>query len=352
VPGAQPEPFRDTARNITFPDDTEVIGVSTGGGHRAYLLGTLVATQYHIVNDVLERVPVSVTYCDRTDCARVFTGAGSLSLDLRVSGYSTDHGLVLTTGTGQYFQKTSAPVAPGAAVPFPFRELPSVRTTWREWTGAHPDTSVVYYPSLSYGGWRNVYPGRVVSVAPDEPVAGLAIDWVHRAYLLRAFNRASNFVIHDGLADVWVSVVHDVREHRTTALVATQPDASAALLTFAGWSARSGGVLLAWDGRRYECATGALHDGADHAPFPFRQVPVVSTTWSAWTEAHPDTSVYVGEFRDLVHIPRVDQGGSERLTALGRLLPFAPGFVGLFVLLARRWRARGTGGDRASARNS
>jgi hypothetical protein len=334
---------------VTFPDDAEVIGVSAAGADRAYLLASLVATQYHVVNDQLDRTPVSITYCDRTDCARAFTGGeDGRPLDLTAVGFSAEGGLVLGTGQGQFFQKTGRPVGPGALTPFPYRELPSVRTTWREWTGAHPDTSVVYYPCLSYGGWRNVYSGRIVSLPPDEPVAGITIDGVHRAYLLRAFDRVSNFVIHDGLADTWVAVAHDVRRHRTAALVADHPDAVAALLVFAGWEARSGGLLLAWNGRRYECETGAPRDGGDQS-FPFRRVPLVSTTWSAWSAVHPDTTVYVGAFRDLVHIPRVDQGTWHLLTSLDQLLPFVPGCVLLLILLAR-WYARYRRGRRAGDR--
>jgi hypothetical protein len=335
------EPVRDSARDVTFPDDVEVIGVSAGGADRAYLLDTLVATENHVVNDRLERAPVSVTYCDRTNCARAFTGGeDGPPLELRAVGFFAEGGMVLGAGDGRYFQKTGRPVAPGTSAPFPYRELPSVRTTWAEWAGAHPATSVVYYPCLAVGAWQHVYPGRLVSVPPDEPVVGLTINGLHRAYLLRGFRKVFNFVVRDVIDDVWVTVAHDVRGHRTAAFVPTNPDA-AAPITFAGWDARSGGMVLAWGGRRYECETGAPRGGADREPFPLRRVPLVSTTWSAWTGAHPDTAVYVGEFGDLVHLDRADEGTWDPLTALSRLLPLVPGCAVLLVLLAHRFARRG-----------
>ena len=60
-----------------IPDNDEVIGVVINGQPRAYWLKALKYPPWHIVNDVVVGVPVSVTYCDRTDCTRVYTNSQS-----------------------------------------------------------------------------------------------------------------------------------------------------------------------------------------------------------------------------------------------------------------------------------
>jgi hypothetical protein len=47
--------------------------------------------------------------------------------------------------------------------------------------------------------------------------------------------------------------------------------------------------------------------------------------------------VYVGNRRTLVHVPTVDDRTERGLSYLQHLLPFAPAFVMLLVLLARRF---------------
>jgi hypothetical protein len=349
---SQGEPLWDSARDVSFPDDLEVLGVSAGGEDRAYLLGTLARAQHHVLNDLVNRTAVSVTYCDRTNCARVFTGGeDGRALSLRAAGFSTENGMLLDSGSGLYFQKSDRPVAPGTTVPAPYRELASVRTTWGEWRDAHPGTSVAYYPCLATDNWQQVFPSRQVVVPPGEPVVGLTLNGCHRAYLLRAFRRADTFVTRDSLDDTWVTVVHSLRRKRTRALVAMRREVDAAPLTFGGWDVRTGEMILAYDGLRYDGETHAPRDGADRPSLPFREVALVTTTWGRWSEDHPDTTVNVGEFRDLVHPPRVDGVPLLCVESLATVLPFVPGMSLLLVLVASRYvrRRRGRWGRADSA---
>jgi hypothetical protein len=310
-----------------------VLGVSAGGQERAYLLDTMESTENHVVNDLFGETPVSVTYCDRTRCARAFTGGESgRPLALRPTGFSAESGMVLDSGQGQYFQNTGQPVSAGAA-PFPYREAPSARTTWGEWKAAHPDTAVVFFPCLASRAWAGDQPGDAVSIPPGERVAGVTINGLHRAYVLRAFDRPANFVISDALDDVQVTVAHSARDHHTSAFVPARPIVPP--ITFAGWDPGGGGMVLEAGGRLYEAATGAPRDAGEPQPFPFREVALVEATWGEWKAAHPDTSVYVGQLRELVRLPRV-AGGPTGLTAVARLLPFAPGCALLLALIARR----------------
>jgi hypothetical protein len=95
----------------------------------------------HVINDVLGGVPVSVTYCDRYHCTRVFTGdtAGD-PLDLSVSGVKQG-GLILRAGGHSYLQDSGAPLSPDDPA-FPYLAHDAVVQTWGEWRRAHPDTDV------------------------------------------------------------------------------------------------------------------------------------------------------------------------------------------------------------------
>src|SRR5262249_40673622 len=52
-------------------DNEEVIGVDVRGKARAYRLSALLDRQHHVVNDLIDGVPVTVTYCDLSNCLRV-----------------------------------------------------------------------------------------------------------------------------------------------------------------------------------------------------------------------------------------------------------------------------------------
>jgi hypothetical protein len=126
-------------------DNTEVIGVAAAGRHRAYVIDALVRREQHVVNDQLGGAPVTVTYCDRTDCARVFTDArGGGPLDVASGGWvgRYEEGcMLLRVGSDRYRQDTGLPLAKDAP-PFPLARAEFVRTTWKEWREAHPDTDV------------------------------------------------------------------------------------------------------------------------------------------------------------------------------------------------------------------
>ena len=74
VPGTRTPPARPAA-GAALADDQMVVGVTAGGHSRAYALKAMsFSAPSHVINDVLGGVPVSVTFCDRYHCTRVFTG--------------------------------------------------------------------------------------------------------------------------------------------------------------------------------------------------------------------------------------------------------------------------------------
>lgn len=139
------QPPVHAAAVASLDGDDPVIGVEVGGRHRAYRLDALAPIAGHVVNDRLSNVPLVVTYCDRTNCVRVFAGpAGGAGLDTTVAGWDDrpgEHGLLLRIGRAVYHQSTGAPLD-GRSAPFPFAAIDCERTTWAHWHHVHPDTDL------------------------------------------------------------------------------------------------------------------------------------------------------------------------------------------------------------------
>jgi hypothetical protein len=131
----------------------EVIGVVAGGRPRAYSLKALRYPPWHIVNDLVGGVPVSVAFCDITDCTQVYTDPQSHApLDVWQAGLWNGEMIVKVDGA-RYQHTTGAPVDPErqtgpklepipGARPLAYPTLPWARTTWADWKRRHPETDV------------------------------------------------------------------------------------------------------------------------------------------------------------------------------------------------------------------
>jgi hypothetical protein len=142
MPGLR-NPRAYSAETSKIPDNDEVIGVVINGQPRAYWLKALKYPPWHIVNDVVAGVPVSVTYCDRTNCTRVYTnGQSSAPLDVNLGGlYGKE--MVVNVAGSLYLQDSGKPFELGAGTPsLPYTHHPWERTTWKAWRERHPETDV------------------------------------------------------------------------------------------------------------------------------------------------------------------------------------------------------------------
>jgi Protein of unknown function (DUF3179) len=151
-----PDPFRKLAiPGIVRPsvveagasklrDDEEVIGFEIGGRARAYRLDAFRDRSTHIVNDLVGEVPITVAYCDLSDCVRGYTGGErDRPLDVAVGGLYRGRDMVLEVSGTLYFQESGTSLSPGVGPSsIPLERLSPTRTTWGEWKRLHPSTDV------------------------------------------------------------------------------------------------------------------------------------------------------------------------------------------------------------------
>lgn len=284
---------------VRLPADTPVLGVSVGDDHPAYVLKTFEDVGDHVAADVVGGLAVRVTYCDRRGCAKAFAGDGLG--DLRPAGFSPARGMLLAAGGRVYEQETGLP--DDSTGGHPLAAVESARTTWGAWSAAHPDAAVACYPSLWQGAWLATYPARMADLPADAAVVGVSLGGRHRAYRLAGFDDLARYVVRDFVGDVPLAVVYCSETGRGWAFRSVD-DNDAPRLTFAGWEADGGGLVVDRDGELYDAATGAAVGGGD--PLPYPPVPLARTTWGEWRAAHPDTSVYVGVNREGVRVTPAD----------------------------------------------
>lgn len=122
-------------------DNDEVIGVEAAGRYRAYRLRVMAMPANHIVNDLLGDVPVTVTFCDLSNCVQGFTSdEKGTPLNIIPGGYFGD---MLLRSHGVFFKQTTGLPMDQHRPPEPVHALyPVVRMKWKEWRELHPTTDV------------------------------------------------------------------------------------------------------------------------------------------------------------------------------------------------------------------
>ena len=115
---------------VLLPDTAEVLGISTNGVSRAYLVVGMWEMRNHVVHDNLAGQPITITYCDVNDCAYAYQRKDIPPKDFHVGGWDGQDMLLLIQGKHYAHPK----------VPLPAH--PIKRTTWGEWKALHPDTKI------------------------------------------------------------------------------------------------------------------------------------------------------------------------------------------------------------------
>src|SRR5579872_1227095 len=127
-------PLVEAASTAKISDDDEVIGVEVQGRFRAYKLSAMSTPQTHVINDLIERIAVTVTYCDRNRCIRAFTKAEPSDQPLDVATLGHVGGAMRLRMEGVLLPQDSDEV--------PVPRLEFEKTSWREWKAAHPETEI------------------------------------------------------------------------------------------------------------------------------------------------------------------------------------------------------------------
>jgi len=133
VPGVV-QPATLPANAASIPDDAPIIGVEVDGHWRAYCVSEMGEPLTHVINDVLGGIPLTVTYCDRNDCAVVFTKPHESGRPLDVGNGGFIDGQLLVYVDHRKYRQNSPEL--------PLQVFRHVRTTWKEWKSAHPDTDI------------------------------------------------------------------------------------------------------------------------------------------------------------------------------------------------------------------
>jgi hypothetical protein len=121
------------AADAELADDAQVIGIVAGSKSRAYFLDAMRTMSGHVINDLVDDVPVTLTYCDFTDVPRVLTTSEQgTPINLWLGGFSK--GQLAVRFNEQQYTHTSKDI--------PLDDYPFTRTTWKAWREANPETEV------------------------------------------------------------------------------------------------------------------------------------------------------------------------------------------------------------------
>ena len=118
------------ANAVLLPDTADVLGISTNGVSRAYLVVGMWEMHHHVLHDNIAGQPITITYCDINDCAYAYQSQGILPKDFKVGGWDGQDLLLLIQG--KYYAHPKAPLP----------AYPIKRTTWYKWKTQHPNTKI------------------------------------------------------------------------------------------------------------------------------------------------------------------------------------------------------------------
>ena len=123
-----------TVQESNLDDQDEVITLNVGEQHYAFPKRWMNGMSEHVVSEIYDNLPVAVTYCNESECVRVFQGqVGEEKLDIMQAGLAAGHMAILVDG--QSFLQEAEDI--------PYSEYPFVLMLWGEWKTNHPDGLVL-----------------------------------------------------------------------------------------------------------------------------------------------------------------------------------------------------------------
>jgi len=129
-----PERSFATVQESSLDDQDEVITLVIGEQHYAFPKRWMNGMSEHVVSEIYEDLPIAVTYCNESECVRVFQGqVGEDKLDIMQAGLAVGHMAILVDG--QSFLQEAEDI--------PYSEYPFELMLWGEWKINHPDGLVL-----------------------------------------------------------------------------------------------------------------------------------------------------------------------------------------------------------------
>lgn len=269
-----------------------VFGIAAGEEAKAYPQSILV--WHEICNDVIDGIPISVTYCPLTGTVLGFDRGTTM---FGVSGRLVNNNLIMyDRATERWWPQVLATSIPGPWGPGranrSLRERRLVWTTWDRWKTAYPDTMVLtedtgyarnydgdpygnydhpnrsgYYdpqssPMFSSLSSDDSYPPKSVFIGARGPEGAVA-------FRKRSLRKRQLMV--GELADIPVVAVHDP-------------------------GLETGYIYRNPDGREYTFEDGKVigQDGTAYQPdaLDLERIHAFDAMWFAWSGFYPDTAVY------------------------------------------------------------
>jgi hypothetical protein len=136
TPGEFETPDRSfvTVLETSLDDQDEVITLNIGDQHYAFPKRWMNGMAEHVVSEIYKDLPIAVTYCNESECVRVFQGlVGGEKMNIMQHGLADGHMAILVDGI-PFLQE---------AEDIPYDEYPFELMTWGEWKTNHPDGLVL-----------------------------------------------------------------------------------------------------------------------------------------------------------------------------------------------------------------
>jgi len=284
IPAVDDPSFVDADAATFLRDEDVVFGAVRGADVRAYPRKILV--HHEVVNDRLDGVAVSVTYCPLTGTVLGFERGETT---FGVSGDLVNSNLVMyDRATDSRWPQVLATAVDGPLTGRSLREFDVLWTSWDRWRARHPETEVL---SEDTGYVRNYGVDPYGSYAPK------------RGYYARDATRFDPLVTDDRLGPK--AVVAGVRTAEGATAVAAERLRDRGVVVAAVGDDRVAFVhdaeldstyayRLPGDATVEPAAGGARLDGEQYAPhaLPVERAHAIEAMWFAWAGFYPETDLH------------------------------------------------------------
>lgn len=280
-------------------DDELVIGVAAAGGAKAY--STWLLDRHEIVNDVIDSVPIAVTWCPLCYTGIVYRREVSgRELTFGVSGRLWRENLVMyDRQTESYWSQAWGRAITGSLKDTKLEMFPAEMMTWKQWRAIHPETQVLSkYVSGRLEGTSDNYAGYhqsdQIGVTRTLGFSGSGLGPKERVFSFLIDGRPYSVALARLLDDR----VLTIETEGGPILIVGTPDnrmAKVFVTESPAWSYvedRDGRTIIedGQGGSRWDGFTGRALTG----PSSGRSLEAISTTlsyWFAWKTFYPNTTV-------------------------------------------------------------